>query len=133
MNFQQNIRENTKKNMDFISDKFFDKAFWLPKDCSWEQMYKYTGINLTQYFFQCIALAMVISVVRIVFEKCIGYPIGAFFGVPDKKECKPNPTLEKLYIDQKQTLNSSVAMVCIKKYVIAKKDRPIYVCCFCVL
>ena len=49
--------------------------------------------------------------IRRAFEKLIGYPLGAYFGVQGVEKYQPHAKLEQLYGDNKQTLNSSVAMV----------------------
>ena len=97
--------------MDSFSEVFFNKAFWLPKDSSWEEVTKYTNFNLGQYVGTCLVLAVVMTLIRRAFEKLIGYPLGAYFGVQGVEKYQPHAKLEQLYGDNKQTLNSSVAMV----------------------
>ena len=85
-------------------------VFWLPKGSSWDELQEYTQLDLKRMITTCFLLASAIYIIRLLFEKYIGTPIGVYFKVPGRQPFTPNPTLETYYGAEK-LINESVLMV----------------------
>ncbi|GFS10316.1 ceramide synthase 2 [Elysia marginata] len=93
-------------------DFFWSESFWLPNNYSWIQLKnKDDGIYRAQFrdLHVAIYLAVIISAIRIFFERCIFGPIGHSYGLKSVvKKASPNPVLEKAFKEKKSPSNDSI-------------------------
>ncbi|KAK3776555.1 hypothetical protein RRG08_037061 [Elysia crispata] len=91
---------------------FWSESFWLPNNYSWEQLRNTDdGIYRAQFRDLIVALylAVVISAVRMFFERFIFGPIGHSYGLKSVvKKASPNPILEKAFKEKKSPSNDTI-------------------------
>lgn len=95
--------------MQTIHDFIWAESFWLPNKYSWTELKnKEDGIYHAQFrdLHVAIYLAVLISAIRIFFERYILGPIGHAHGLKSVfKKASPNPILEKAYKEKKSPSN----------------------------
>ncbi|XP_072213484.1 ceramide synthase 4-like [Excalfactoria chinensis] len=84
-----------------LSEEFWHHQYWLPPGATWEDMKESadTRYPKPQDLWLCIPGALLLIVVRCIFERTIALPLGRRLGVRDKTRPKvqPNATLEGFY------------------------------------
>ncbi|XP_067932408.1 ceramide synthase 5-like [Watersipora subatra] len=83
-------------------EMFFSESFWIPKGFTWKDYENNAedGIYIpqTKDLLYCIPTAIVVFVVRKLFERFIAYPYGLYRNISTKvHRCTPNAQLESLY------------------------------------
>ncbi|NXI70512.1 CERS4 synthase, partial [Anseranas semipalmata] len=84
-----------------LSEEFWHHKYWLPPGTTWEDMKDSADIRYPkpQDLLFCIPGALLLIIVRCIFERTIALPLGRRLGVSDKLRPKPQPnaTLEGFY------------------------------------
>ncbi|XP_072179495.1 ceramide synthase 6-like [Diadema setosum] len=80
---------------------FWNERFWLPANVTWADLKNTDHAVYPKLgdFYAVLPLAIVLLVIRFVFERCIAAPIGHLFGVKSRKHhaAAPNTILEKVF------------------------------------
>ncbi|GFO24525.1 ceramide synthase 2 [Plakobranchus ocellatus] len=91
---------------------FWAESFWLPNNYSWTELKnKDDGLYRAQFRDLSVAiyLSVIISIIRIFFERCIFAPIGHSFGLKSVvKKAPTNPILEKAFKEKKSPSNETI-------------------------
>lgn len=93
-----------------LNEKLWNPDFWLPQNISWEEINKYTQFNGAHIVLVTCSIAIGFYVVRVLFEKFIANPIGAYMRVPEKNIFVPNAILESYYL-KNRIISESIAMM----------------------
>uniref|UniRef100_A0A8B9TAX2 TLC domain-containing protein n=1 Tax=Anas platyrhynchos TaxID=8839 RepID=A0A8B9TAX2_ANAPL len=84
-----------------LNEWLWQHEFWLPPGITWEDMKESEDIHYPQPrdLLLSIPFALILVVIRYIFERAIALPLGAKLGVRDKQRpnAQPNPILETFY------------------------------------
>ncbi|NXW41237.1 CERS4 synthase, partial [Nyctiprogne leucopyga] len=84
-----------------LSESFWHHEYWLPSGATWEDMKESADIRYPQPqdILLCVPGALLLIIVRYIFERTVALPLGRRLGVSDKPRPKvqPNATLEAFY------------------------------------
>uniref|UniRef100_A0A663MPP8 Homeobox domain-containing protein n=1 Tax=Athene cunicularia TaxID=194338 RepID=A0A663MPP8_ATHCN len=90
-----------------LSEGFWHHEYWLPPGATWEDMKESAGVHYPQpqNLLLCIPGALLLIIVRCIFERTVALPLGRRLGVSDKRRPKvqPNATLEGFYVQLSRT------------------------------
>ncbi|NXC71645.1 CERS4 synthase, partial [Anhinga anhinga] len=85
-----------------LSEGFWHHEYWLPPGATWEDMKESADLRYPQPqdLLLCIPGALLLTIVRCIFERTVALPLGRRLGVSDKQRPKvqPNATLEGFYV-----------------------------------
>ncbi|NXD85326.1 CERS4 synthase, partial [Halcyon senegalensis] len=85
-----------------LSEVFWHHKYWLPPGATWEDMKDSADTHYPQPqdLLLCIPGALLLIIVRLLFERTVALPLGRRLGVRDKLRPKvhPNATLEGFYV-----------------------------------
>ncbi|XP_032858968.1 ceramide synthase 4 isoform X2 [Tyto alba] len=85
-----------------LSEGFWHHEYWLPPGATWEDMKESANIHYPQpqNLLLCIPGALLLIIVRSIFERTLALPLGRRLGVSDKLRPKvqPNVMLEGFYV-----------------------------------
>ncbi|NXF68702.1 CERS4 synthase, partial [Ciccaba nigrolineata] len=85
-----------------LSEGFWHHEYWLPPGATWEDMKESADVHYPQpqNLLLCIPGALLLIIVRCIFERTVALPLGRRLGVSDKRRPKvqPNATLEGFYV-----------------------------------
>ncbi|NXL36233.1 CERS4 synthase, partial [Glaucidium brasilianum] len=85
-----------------LSEGFWHHEYWLPPGATWEDMKESADVHYPQpqNLLLCIPGALLLIIVRCIFERTVALPLGRRLGVSDKRRPKvqPNATLESFYV-----------------------------------
>uniref|UniRef100_A0A8B9I6M9 Homeobox domain-containing protein n=1 Tax=Anser brachyrhynchus TaxID=132585 RepID=A0A8B9I6M9_9AVES len=84
-----------------LLEEFWHHKYWLPPGATWEDMKESADIRYPkpQDLLLCIPGALILIIVRYIFERTIALPLGRRLGVSNRPRPKaqPNATLEDFY------------------------------------
>ncbi|XP_076215694.1 ceramide synthase 4-like isoform X2 [Aptenodytes patagonicus] len=85
-----------------LSEGFWHHEYWLPPGATWEDMKESADIHYPQPqdLLLCLPGALLLIIVRCIFERTVALPLGRRLGVSDKLRpiVQPNATLEGFYV-----------------------------------
>ncbi|KAM6231617.1 ceramide synthase 4-like isoform 2-T2 [Spheniscus humboldti] len=85
-----------------LSEGFWHHEYWLPPGATWEDMKESADIHYPQPqdLLLCLPGALLLIIVRCIFERTVALPLGRRLGVSDKLRpiVQPNATLESFYV-----------------------------------
>lgn len=93
-----------------LNAKIWDPNFWLPQGSSWKEIFEYTRFDFYSLVLLCSMCAVVIYIIRIIFEKYIASPIGKYFNIKERELFKANHILEP-YFDKNRIITDSVVLL----------------------
>uniref|UniRef100_A0A8B9VU04 TLC domain-containing protein n=1 Tax=Anas zonorhyncha TaxID=75864 RepID=A0A8B9VU04_9AVES len=83
------------------AEEFWHHKYWLPPGATWEDMKDSADVRYPkpQDLLLCIPGALILIIVRYIFERTIALPLGRRLGVRNKprRKAQPNATLEDFY------------------------------------
>ncbi|XP_031194806.1 ceramide synthase 4 [Mastomys coucha] len=90
-----------------LSELLWQEAYWLPPNVTWAQLEDRDGLVFAHphHVFAALPVALVLVVVRTIFERFVALPLSRWMSVPDpvRRKIKPNPVLEKYFLRMKQS------------------------------
>ena len=95
-------------------NSILNDSFWLPKNYTWAQVNKYNQYNLKYAIIYPIYVAVLLYILRCIFERLIALPIGRFFQLKEHNLSlfnKYNHLLDCYYKDKAQSLSESIYLV----------------------
>lgn len=97
--------------MESLGKLFWNEKFWLSEGTTWDNIHEYTGVEFNKFLLLCCGGAVVLYLIRLIFERLIATPIGKFFDIPDRRPCEPNRTLEAYYSDDRVFSESIITLI----------------------
>ncbi|XP_078571695.1 ceramide synthase 6-like isoform X1 [Branchiostoma floridae x Branchiostoma japonicum] len=79
---------------------FWNERFWLPPNVTWADLRNTDEVQYPQttQLYVSVGYAVVLLIIRLIFERFIAGPIGQSLGIPgERKYAEPNAILEKVF------------------------------------